>query len=133
MTPMKVPGNLRHIKGISILLSILLKRVGKWKVRKRISGELMLINLQSNLANKIKTVKSGGLFDFIIPPDFEIQDANGDNIYEVDVEIINLQDGESRIPVVISQNSLVAPENDSKVLEIESIPLRYYKIQTETE
>ena len=100
------------------------KGVGKWKVRKRISGgaDANKFTIKSGQQNKNGQVGEDYL-DFIIPPDFENpQDANGDNIYEVDVEIINLQDGESRIPVVISQNSLVAPENDSKVLEIESIP-----------
>ena len=91
-------------------------------MRKRISGgaDANKFTIKSGQQNKNGQVGEDYL-DFIIPPDFENpQDANGDNIYEVDVEIINLQDGESRIPVVISQNSF-APD-DSKVLEIESIP-----------
>ena len=100
------------------------KGVGKWKVRKRISGGADANKFTIKSGEKNKNSEAGeDYLDFITPPDFENpQDANRDNVYEVDVEIINMQDGESRIPVIVSQNSLVAPENDSKVLQIESIP-----------
>ena len=100
------------------------KGVGKWKVRKRITGGADADKFE---VKKSAETKNGEVIedqlDFIITPDFENpQDANGDNIYEVDVEIINERDGESLIPVIVSQNALVVPENVSKVVEIESIP-----------
>ena len=100
------------------------KGVGKWKVRKNITGGA---DADKFRVRKAAESKNGELvedqLEFLITPDFDNpQDANGDNIYEVDVEIINERDGESLIPVIVSQNTLAVPERVKKVIEIESIP-----------
>lgn len=100
------------------------KGVGKWKVRKKITGGA---DADKFKIQKASEQKSGDIVEdqliFRTNPDFENPtDANGDNIYEVDVEIINERDGESLIPVIVSQNAIVVPENEPKALQIESIP-----------
>lgn len=100
------------------------KGVGKWKVRKNITGgaDADKFRIERAVEQKNGEVLEDQLV-FAIEPDFENPgDANGDNIYEVDVEIINEQDGESLIPVIVSQNAIVVPENEPKALSIESIP-----------
>jgi len=103
--------------------------VGKWKVRKKITG-----GADSDLFT-IKSVDSGDdqqfrggmstIEDVIIfktPPDFENpQDHNKDNIYEVEVQLINVDDGGSEIPILVNQTEITVPENDTNTIEIQSI------------
>ena len=103
--------------------------VGKWKVRKKITG-----GADSDLFT-IKSVDSGDdtqfrggmstIEDVIIfknPPDFENpQDHNKDNIYELEVQLINVDDGGSEIPILVNQTEITVPENDTNTIEIQSI------------
>ena len=103
--------------------------VGKWKVRKKITGG------QDSDLFTIKSVDSGDdtqfrggmstIEDVIVfknPPDFENpQDHNKDNIYEVEVQLINVDDGGSEIPILVNQTEIVVPENDTNTIEIQSI------------
>ena len=100
------------------------KGVGKWKVRKNITGgaDADKFKIERAVEQKDGEILEDQLV-FAINPDFENpSDANGDNIYEVDIEIINEQDGQSLIPVIVSQNAIVVPENEPKALNVESIP-----------
>ena len=48
-----------------------------------------------------------GVLVFIDPPDFNNpQDHNKDNIYEVEVQFTNMEDGAPEIPVPVTQNQL---------------------------
>ena len=103
--------------------------VGKWKVRKKITGG------QDSDLFTIKSVDSGDdqqfrggmstIEDVIVfknPPDFENpQDHNRDNIYEVEVQLINVDDGGSEIPILVNQTEITVPENDTNTIEIQSI------------
>ena len=102
--------------------------VGKWKVRKKITGgadaALFEINQEADAGGpEIRgSVNMIDVLDFRIPPDFENpQDHNKDNVYEVTVELINEDDGESEIPVIVNQKEISVPENDAKTVEIQSI------------
>jgi hypothetical protein len=104
--------------------------VGKWKVRKKITGgadaALFEINQEEESSaggpEARSVVNMIDVLDFKTPPDFENpQDHNQDNVYEVIVELINEDDGESEIPVVVNQTEIVVPENDAKTIEIQSI------------
>ena len=104
--------------------------VGKWKVRKKITGgadkDLFEINQQEEVSaggpEAKGTVNMIDVLDFKSAPDFDNpQDHNKDNVYEVTVEIINVDDGESEIPVVVNQREISVPEKDTKAVEIQSI------------
>ena len=103
--------------------------VGKWKVRKKITGgadkDLFEINQEEEAGGpeaRGSSVNMIDVLDFKTPPDFENpQDHNKDNVYEVIVELINEDDGESEIPVVVNQREISVPENDEKTVEIQSI------------
>ena len=106
--------------------------VGKWKVRKSISG-----GKDKNLFT-IKETNTGarrdghgdedemevvGVLAFINPPDFNNpQDHNKDNIYEVEVQFTNMEDGAPEIPVPVTQNQLQVAEGTSEVIELQSRP-----------
>ena len=104
--------------------------VGKWKVRKKITGgadkDLFEINQQEESSSggpeQRDEVILVDVLNFKSPPDFENpQDHNKDNIYEVEVELINVDDGGSDVPIVVNQREIKVPENDEKTVEIQSI------------
>ena len=100
--------------------------VGKWKVRKNISGgaDAHLFAIKSEPPQTRKSDEEGeGYLSFINPPDFnDPQDHNKDNIYEVEVTFINLEDGAIEVPVPVTQFQLQAPEGSTSVLELQSRP-----------
>ena len=56
--------------------------------------------------------------DFITPPDYENPgDANRDNIYEVEVEYLNTDDGAPEVPIVVTQTVIQVPEGTSSAIE----------------
>ena len=103
--------------------------VGKWKIKKKIVGgaDAGLFSIQSRAVDA--TARNGAsevedYLDFINPPDFENpMDANGDNIYEVEVVNINTNDGESTMPISVMQTNIVVPENDVTALQLQSVPV----------
>ena len=96
--------------------------VGKWKVRKRISGGADANKFQIKGGNESKMNEgSEGYLAFITPPDFENPgDANRDNIYEVSVTYVNLEDGSSEVPVPVTQSNISVPENSTTAIELQS-------------
>ena len=102
--------------------------VGKWKIKKKISGG------NDKHLFTIRTPGGGGIdkrdedegedyLDFITPPDYENpQDHNKDNIYEVDVEYINTQDGAVEVPIPVTQFQLQVPEGETTAIELQSRP-----------
>ena len=100
--------------------------VGKWKIRKKISGgeDAHLFVIKSDPPNTRKfdgDDESEGYLSFIEPPDFNNpQDQNMDNIYEVEVTFINLEDGAAEVPVPVTQFQLQVPEGSTSVLELQS-------------
>ena len=62
--------------------------------------------------------------DFIDPPDFEDPgDANKDNIYEVEIEYLNTDDGAPEVPIVVTQTNIQVPEGKSRTIELQSQPV----------
>ncbi|MDA9660414.1 BspA family leucine-rich repeat surface protein [Flavobacteriaceae bacterium] len=100
--------------------------VGKWKVRKNISGgaDAHLFAIKSEPPQTRKSDEEGeGYLSFINPPDFnDPQDHNKDNIYEVEVTFINLEDGAIEVPVPVTQFQLQVPEGSTSALELQSRP-----------
>ena len=100
--------------------------VGKWKVRKNISGgsDAHLFAIKSEPPKTRKSdEESEGYLAFINPPDFNNpQDHNKDNIYEVEVTFINLEDGAIEVPVPVTQFQLQVPEGATSALELQSRP-----------
>ena len=83
------------------------KNVGKWKVRKRISGGADRAKFtitggepaSPNGTAQQKAEESEGYLVFINPPDINNpSDHNRDNIYEVEVSYINTIGGDERVP-----------------------------------
>ena len=109
------------------------KNVGKWKVKKRIKGgaDADKFTIRSG-AKSEEQQKNGGpvqdenedYLDFIKPPNYENpEDANKDNIYEVEVEYINTDDGAPEVPIVVTQTNLQVPEGKSTAIELQSQPV----------
>ena len=107
------------------------KGVGKWKVRKKVSGgaDAALFTIRgggssnTNDASAKNDDESEGYLDFINPPDFENpQDHNGDNIYEVEVTYENTDDGAREVPVPVTQRNIQIPENSTRAIELQSTP-----------
>jgi hypothetical protein len=100
--------------------------VGKWKVRKNISGgaDAHLFAIKSEPPKTRKSDdESEGYLSFINPPDFNNpQDHNQDNIYEVEVTFINLDDGAVEVPVPVTQFQLQVPAGSTSALELQSRP-----------
>jgi hypothetical protein len=106
------------------------KNVGKWKIKKKISGGADAGKFA--IKTRTKTDQKGedpvedeneDYLEFITPPDFDNPgDANGDNIYEVEVEYVNTEDGSDQIPVVVTQTNLQVPENSVTAIELQSTP-----------
>ena len=100
------------------------KGVGKWKVRKKISGgaDADKFVVKGGQSQKNEEDESEGYLAFINPPDFENPgDANGDNIYEVEVTYENMEDGSLEVPVPVTQSNIFVPEGASTAIELQSI------------
>ena len=105
------------------------KGVGKWKIRKRISGgpdaHLFIIREPESSGpvggEKNSDPEAEGFLDFITPPDFENpRDHNRDNIYEVIVTYENMDDGAAEVPIPVTQYQLQVPEGRPRVIELQS-------------
>jgi hypothetical protein len=101
--------------------------VGKWKVRKSISGGndkgLFVIKEQNTGTRKSGETESEGVLVFIDPPDYKNpKDHNRDNVYEVEVTFINLEDGAPEIPIPVTQNQLQVVEGTSDIIQLQSRP-----------
>jgi hypothetical protein len=107
------------------------KNVGKWKVKKKIKGGADADKFAIKTRSKTEQ-KNGGpveeetedYLDFITPPDFENPgDANRDNIYEVEIEYINTDDGAPEVPIVVTQTNIQVPEGKSRTIELQAQPV----------
>lgn len=99
--------------------------VGKWKVRKSISGgndkDLFVIKNTFTGTKRNEEIESEGVLAFIDPPDFDNpKDHNKDNIYEVEVTFMNAEDGASEIPIPVTQNQLQVAEGTNNIIELQS-------------
>ena len=103
------------------------KGVGKWKIKKKISGgaDAALFSIgSSGDQQKNNSGESGDYLEFINPPDFDNpQDHNRDNIYEVEVINVNSEDGDTDIPVVLTQTQLVVPEGSTTAIQLQTVPV----------
>ena len=101
------------------------KSVGRWKVRKRISGgaDAALFTINQNMSNSAKNNDdSEGTLQFISTPDFENPlDHDGDNIYEVEVTYVNLDDAADEVPIPVTQQNIQMPENSVVALELQAM------------
>ena len=107
------------------------KNVGKWKVKKKIKGGADADKF--TIKSRSKTEQKNGnpvdeetedYLDFITPPDFENPgDANRDNIYEVEIEYINTDDGAPEVPIVVTQTNIQVPEGKSRTIELQAQPV----------
>ena len=98
--------------------------VGKWKIRKNISGgadaKLFVIKVPPPVSKRNEE-ESEEYLAFIDTPSFDNpMDHNKDNIYEVDVEYFNTEDGAPEIAVPITQFQLQVAEGTNTVLELQS-------------
>ena len=101
------------------------KGVGKWKIKKKISGgaDAGLFQIGTSVEQKNSTGESEDYLEFIRPPDFDNpQDHNRDNIYEVEVINVNSEDGDADVPVVITQTQLVVPEGNATAIQLQTVP-----------
>ena len=105
------------------------KGVGKWKIKKKISGGADAGLFQIGTRTRDRNMQKNGSGEsedylaFISPPDFNNpQDHNRDNIYEVEVINVNSEDGDSDVPVVVTQSQLVVPEGRTTVIQLQTIP-----------
>ncbi|MDA7797515.1 thrombospondin type 3 repeat-containing protein [Flavobacteriaceae bacterium] len=109
------------------------KNVGKWKVKKRIKGGADAAKFTVRSGGKSGNQQKNGspiedenedYLEFITPPDFENPgDANKDNIYEVEVEYINTDDGAPEVPIVVTQTNIQVPEGKTTSIELQSQPV----------
>jgi hypothetical protein len=99
------------------------KGAGKWKVRKKISGGADADKFVIRESNDQKNDdESNEYLDFIVSPDYENPgDADGDNIYEVIIEYVNLDDGSENTPIPVTQNNLFVPENSKTAILLQSV------------
>jgi len=102
------------------------KGVGKWKIKKRITGGndagLFRIKESMEIDEKVDD-ENTSILAFITPPDYENpSDHNGDNIYEVEVTYVNTEDGEPEVPIPTTQFNLSVPENAREAIELQSYP-----------
>jgi hypothetical protein len=107
------------------------KNVGKWKIKKKIKGGADADKF--TIKSRSKTEQKNGnpvdeetedYLDFITPPDFENPgDANRDNIYEVEIEYINTDDGAPEVPIVVTQTNIQVPEGKSRTIELQAQPV----------
>jgi hypothetical protein len=107
------------------------KNVGKWKIKKRISGgadaSKFIVKTRSKTEQKNDDPiedENEDYLEFITPPDYENPgDANGDNVYEVEVEYVNTTDGAPEVPISVTQTNIQVPEGKSPVIELQSQPV----------
>ena len=107
------------------------KGVGKWKVKKRISGGADANKFTVKTRSKTEQKNDDPIEDenedyleFITPPDYENPgDANGDNIYEVEVEYVNTTDGAPEVPISVTQTNIQVPEGKVTAIELQSQPV----------
>ena len=104
------------------------KGVGKWKIKKKISGgadaALFSIGSSGDMQKNSAGGESDDYLEFINPPDFDNpQDHNRDNIYEVEVINVNTEDGDTNVPVVVTQNQLVVPEGSTTAIQLQTVPV----------
>ena len=98
--------------------------VGKWKIRKTISGgadaKLFVIKVPPPVSKRNEDEPEEYLA-FIDPPSFDNpMDHNKDNVYEVDVEYFNTEDGAPEIAVPVTQFQLQVAEGTDTILELQS-------------
>ncbi|MDC0916426.1 thrombospondin type 3 repeat-containing protein [Flavobacteriaceae bacterium] len=109
------------------------KNVGKWKIRKKIKGgaDADKFTIRTRIKDEVER-KNGDpvaeqtedYLDFIDPPDFENPgDANKDNIYEVEIEYLNTDDGAPEVPIVVTQTNIQVPEGKSRTIELQAQPV----------
>jgi len=106
------------------------KSVGKWKIKKKISGgadralfEIKTKSTEPEINQKTPQDENESYLAFINPPDFNNpQDHNKDNVYEVEVDFINSEDGAVEVPVVVTQTQIQVPEGAPVALELQSTP-----------
>ena len=106
------------------------KSVGKWKIKKKISGgadralfEIKTKSTEPEVNQKTPEDENESYLAFINPPDFNNpQDHNKDNVYEVEVDFINEEDGAIEVPVVVTQTQIQVPEGAPVALELQSTP-----------
>ena len=106
------------------------KNVGKWKVKKRIKGgadagkfKITSTSKGEQKGNDDAEDENEDYLEFINPPIFDPPgDANGDNIYEVEIEYVNTADGEPEVPISVTQTNIQVPEGGKKALELQSLP-----------
>ena len=98
--------------------------VGKWKIRKKITGgadaKLFVIKVPPPVSKR-RDEEPEEYLAFIDPPSFDNpMDHNKDNVYEVDVEYFNTEDGAPEIAVPITQFQLQVAEGTETILELQS-------------
>ena len=100
--------------------------VGKWKIKKKISGgaDAGLFQIGTSGIRKNNSGESEDYLEFILPPDYNNpQDHNRDNIYEVEVINVNSEDGDTDVPVVLTQTQLVVPEGNATAIQLQTVPV----------
>ena len=98
--------------------------VGKWKIRKKITGgadaKLFVIKVPPPVSKR-RDEEPEEYLAFIDPPSFDNpMDHNKDNVYEVDVEYFNTEDGAPEIAVPVTQFQLQVAEGTNTILELQS-------------
>jgi gliding motility-associated-like protein len=108
------------------------KNVGKWKIRKKISGgadrDKFTIKGGEPASPKEtaqqKAEESEGYLAFINPPDINNpSDHNKDNIYEVEVSYINTIGGDERVPDPENKGEIKVNGFELNVIELKSNPI----------
>ena len=108
------------------------KNVGKWKIRKRVSGgadrDKFTIKGGEPASPKEtaqqKAEESEGYLAFINPPDINNPtDHNKDNIYEVEVSYINTTGGDERVPDPENKGEIKVNGFELNVIELKSNPI----------
>ena len=108
------------------------KNVGKWKIRKKISGgadrDKFTIKGGEPASPKEtaqqKAEESEGYLAFINPPDINNPtDHNKDNIYEVEVSYINTLGGDERVPDPENKGEIKVNGFELNVFELKSNPI----------
>lgn len=107
------------------------RSVGKWKIRKRVSGgadkDQFTISSgepASNINNQNqKNDGTEGYLVFLFPPDpNNPRDHNKDNIYEVEVSYINTTGGDANVPVPQNQSTISVAPLTINVIELNTEP-----------
>ena len=107
--------------------------MGKWKIRKKITGgaDAGLFTIRSGepqLENaKGKANLGEGYLSFINPPEpGVINDANKDGVYEVLIGYVNTTYGDTRVPIPSFNNSITISQGQEDIIELvtNKIPLQ---------